>query len=541
MDAKIIQQSYKTTERDDILNLLLKRVTAFRKQYRQNIAILGYEGLGKTTIIFNLLNRIKNFEILPIYIEVKSGSITHFAQNFVGVLLYQFLSKSGEAMEEGLEVLLNNCRDKIPKTAKVIASILKLIKEKAPDKEIYSSVFDLPQVFFDETKKPVLLILDEFHNLDSFVFEAPFIELSNKIMLQKNTMYILASSATFTAEDILSRKLSLLFGNFETLKLQPFDNATAKGFIEERLPNFNIPEILKNFLIFFTGGYPFYLQVITNQIKNSCIDTQSKDLNEKILLASISQTLHNDHGILNLYFNNKHGEIHKNNGSELLNSILLSISNGQKKASRICAILNKKPQEVNRHLNKLVQKDTISRKGAFLYINDTLFSHWLKFVFEKKRGSFNIDYKHAENMFLEQIRKLLNSFIQESGKSVGLRLKELFEMFENDIIELDKKKFMLTHFDQIDIKDVNSTTVLNAKRLKKWWVCCVENSFVDEAQINYFLAASKGQKCIKKILIALDGIDVNARLKALDARAWIWNQDTLNELLAIFEKPRIIK
>ena len=136
---------------------------------------------------------------------------------------------------------------------------------------------------------------------------------------------------------------------------------------------------------------------------------------------------------------------------------------------------------------------------------------------------------------------MLNKFTLESQKDISQRVKEIFGKFENDMIELDKKRFMLTRFDEIDIKYSNSLNTVTARRANKYWRCCIEEDFVDEAKISEVLTQVKSKDSIKRILIALNGIDVNARLKALDGHLWIWEQDTLNQLLTLFEKPRFIK
>jgi len=531
----------KIHERPEIINLLVKRVNALKKQYRQNIAIIGHQSLGKTSLIFDVLRRCRGTEIIPIYLGIKPNSAALFAKNFIGVLLFQYLRIDNDSIQDDLGFLLEQAKGKIPKTTRLVNQILKLLKEPNVQDEIYSSLLELPQTLYDETKKPVLLILDEFHNLEHLGLKAPFIELSNKIMVQKYTMYILVSSAVFCAEHILSKKLSLLFGNFESIRMKPLDNKLAQNFIDQELQTLSISANFKNFLIFFTGGYPFYLRVVLEQIRSLCLDAATKTVTEIILVNSTIQTLYKDHGILNQFFNDKYKTLLEHNHAQIFTAILLAIACGCKKPSRISSRLNKKPAEINRYLNKLIQTDIITRRGVFYYINDPLFENWLKFVLSPRQNSFNIDISSAESEFTAEVKKLLNNFTLESKKEIGERLKELFELFDNDIVELDKKRFMLTHFDHIDIKDINSATLLNARRLKKHWLCYIEKKFVDEAMIGQFLDNVKTKDCIKKILITLEGIDVNARLKALEARTWIWDQNTLNELFSLFEKPRFIK
>ncbi|MBU4478904.1 MAG: hypothetical protein KKH34_07470, partial [Candidatus Omnitrophica bacterium] len=349
------------------------------------------------------------------------------------------------------------------------------------------------------------------------------------------------SSALYAAQNILSKKLSLLFGNFETIMIHPFDNINAKRFAEKELDNFEIDEVLVNFLTYFTGGYPFYLDVIIEQIKCACLDNNTKTITEKILIESLEECMHKNHGKLNQYFQNKYHAFLSTNSNNLYPAVLPAIAGGRKKLSQISSFLNKKTHEINRLLAKLIQTDIITKKGVFHYINDPLFVHWLKYVLCRQQNSFNMDIYGAADKFGTEVKKLIDEFISESQKKIEQRLKELFESFENDIIELDNKRFMLTRFDEVVISNGNNSSLINAKRLNKSWLCGIEKDYIDEIKINDFLSQAKRRDCIKKILIALEGIDVNARLKALDAKVWVWDQKILNDMFFLFERPRFIK
>ncbi|MDD5745949.1 MAG: ATP-binding protein [Candidatus Omnitrophica bacterium] len=540
MIERISEQS-KNYARTETVSLLMKRVNAFKNNYRQNIAIIGYHSVGKTALILDIMHRCTCKEIVPIYINVRSQSLELLAKNFIGVLLYQYLNTEMEGIEDNLDFLLAQCSGKIPKTLREIEHINKLMREKGNDDELYVMLLELPQILYEETKKPVVLILDEFHHLDHLGLSKPFLELSNKIMVQKHTMYIVISSAVFTAQTILSKKLSLLFGNFEMINLQPFDTATAKEFLKKELGQFNPPEPYVNFLVYFTGGYPFYLSTVSEQIKNTCLKRSAETIEENILLESLEELLHKDHGKLNQYFHSKyHGLLHATHAN-LHPAILLAVANGFKKPAQISACINKKAPEINRHLTRLIQADVITKRGVFHDINDPLFVHWLKFVFCRQQNSFNMDIYQSAQKFTEQLKAHLNTFLSESEKDIELRVKELFGLFGNEIVELDKRRFMLTHFDEIGIHEGNAISMVNARHCNKNWLCCIEKTFVHEGRITRFLEETKRKDCIKKILITLDGMEANARLKALEAKVWIWDQHTLNELFSLFEKPRFIQ
>ncbi|RKY37716.1 MAG: hypothetical protein DRP78_00350 [Candidatus Omnitrophota bacterium] len=526
--------------RHEIISLLLKRVSALEKQYRQNIAIIGNQSLGKTTLILDLLRHCKAKAVIPIYIDVEIKSVVSFVENFIGVLLYQYLSSIEQTVDDSFEFLIEKSRLKLPKTIAEILKIKELLKNKSNYAEVYNLLLSLSQTLCVEAGKPVLLILDEFQNLRRLNIPDPFLELSNKIMLQRNVMYLLVSSAVYSARRILREKLNLLFGNFEIIQIYPFDYSTAKNYILAKLQNLEIDENYINFLIEFTGSYPFYLDVICDDIKHRCLEIGNNRVTKKIFLYSLVETMYKDYGILNQSFNNKYYSLLNNTDNSMLLPMLLLIAKGNQKSVCISSFLNKKTTVVNKCLNMFIEMDIIYKRGVFNYICDPLFAKWLKFVFSRQKNSFNQDNYAAINKFQDNMSQTFKNFVIESKKSIPQRLKELLELFNDDIVELDKKRFMLTHFDKIVITNINNAVLLNAYKGNKCWYCYVLVDFIEEHMVADFVSNIDKKNSLKKILIAFNGISLNAKLKALEAKLWIWDSNTINELFLLFGRPRVI-
>ena len=74
------------------------------------------------------------------------------------------------------------------------------------------------------------------------------------------------------------------------------------------------------------------------------------------------------------------------------------------------------------------------------------------------------------------------------------------------------------------------------------WIYQAVAREIDENSISEFTAFCKGLKCktLRKVIIALDGIDTNAKMLAKEAKIWIWGLEDLNFLMDVFRKPRII-
>ena len=82
-------------DRKIYLDTLEKRIGDLKDGYRQNIAIIGDELIGKTSIIFKFLNKFYDNRIIMLYLEIRPESLASFIRRFLGVLLYNFLINSG--------------------------------------------------------------------------------------------------------------------------------------------------------------------------------------------------------------------------------------------------------------------------------------------------------------------------------------------------------------------------------------------------------------------------------------------------------------
>jgi len=113
--------------------ILEKRVSGLKDNYRQNIAIIGDELSGKTSLIFNFLSKFYDNRIICLYLDIRPESLSSFAKRFIGVLLYNFLTNSGIILKEDLDFLLLKSEKFAPKTvekAKFILSSLNKRKKK---------------------------------------------------------------------------------------------------------------------------------------------------------------------------------------------------------------------------------------------------------------------------------------------------------------------------------------------------------------------------------------------------------------------------
>lgn len=522
-------------DRQPYLDILEKRVSALLEGYRQNIAIIGDELVGKTSIIFKFLNKFYDNRIVVVYLEVRPESLNLFAKRFIGALLYNLLLNSGIPLKEDLDFLVGKSEKYIPRTIEKIRLILGGL-EKRRKNNVFSELLSLCEMVKQETGKSCVVIFDEFNNLENIDSKNIYKEWAKLLISQKNTMYIIVSSLKFKTKTILSKNLSLLFGNFEVVTVEPFDIKTSEEYLRCQLSGINLNAGLKNFIVHLTGGYPLYLEVITDTLLKS-ESVNLPDIIENILFDAS--------GILNQRFSNYLKRFLDSSHSQEYISILYLISSGHNKLKDIAHILHKTRKELGVRINHMLELDTITRSGDFLKINDRVFGFWLRFVYQEKLRSLTFDAKNQKAVFRKNIEEMIEEFMSNAQKPVIERMSELLRLFEDEIVQIEKKRLRLNHFREIRPLEFNKRGLkegLIGRSSDSLWIMAFKYGLLTEEDITEFSKECKKyrHKLQRKIIITFNDVDTNARLRALEEKIWTWDLNNVNQVLDLFYKPRII-
>lgn len=534
--------------RAEILNTLIRRLNSFSEGYRQNIAIIGEPYIGKTSLIKSLLSseEVKRDAIIPIYIEIKIEPFEFCAKRFIKSALFQLL-KSDPSLTSSHDtvLLIEDLKRTYPKTANICIRALQDLEKNKFD-EVYSFILDIPATIFEETKKRCVFILDEFHNMGNFLLKHPFGTLAKKIMIQKDTMYLLLSSKSIAAQRIFTEKLSMLFGNFEKIFLLPFDIAMSRSFLQERIKGATFPRVYLDFLASFSGNKPFYMQAICDEIERTLYSRKAAPNDyAKIIESAITETVFKKSGLINQHFS---GFFFKLSDGKLVSksaSVLIALSSENKKQFDIAKSSKLQVRDISKILNRLIETDVVVRNGSLYRFKDSLFCFWVQCVYLKKILSFSIDEAVEEDLFRKDLTSRMEIFVREFEKEISSRIIDLFGQFKNDVVQLNGRKHKFRMFSNIQKLEDNlsdGTNILAANGKLKW-LCSVRKGYVTEGDITAIIKNAKkkkqGDRINKNILISLGGIDENAYLMAKEAKFWIWDLDSLNVLMDLYGKPHI--
>ncbi|MDP3791946.1 MAG: ATP-binding protein [Candidatus Omnitrophota bacterium] len=528
--------------RDEVLDLLNKRVSALKDGYRQNVALTGQSLAGKTSILHHFLYSIKEEEFITIYVEVVKEPFRAFTNRFIATLLYNALTKTGEDAGFELDNLLGKAQESLPKTYAAIKNINSLV-EKSDHEAAYFNLLGLTSTLKEEIKKSCVVILDEFDNLEYIGIKNPFLNFGKVIMIQKDTMYIVSSSRNQVFKKILSEKLSLLFGNFEIVKVSGFDMENAKRFVDMRLGGFEIDNALKRFLVVFTDGNPFYLNHIAKKAKDLATEKMSNHIDTDILTKAIIETVYDSSGVIHQYLMNFILDLLDSRHKDRHLSILTSISSGRNKLADIAKSVKAKQSEVSKDLAQLSELGLVSKFGIFYKIDDSMLEFWLGKVYQKRKNLLVDGIFNRSELFTSQVKAYISDFITESEKEITARLSELFNSFSNELIQVDSRQLRLPHFTKVEVRALSDENRCLAATFRgNTWLVQAYTHVVNENDIVEYIKNVKPltYKISNKIVISLCGIDENAKLLAKELKISIWDISTINNILNSYGKTKVI-
>ncbi|UCD55245.1 MAG: hypothetical protein JSV93_00160, partial [Candidatus Omnitrophota bacterium] len=288
---------------------------------------------------------------------------------------------------------------------------------------------------------------------------------------------------------------------------------------------------------------PFYLDVISKKITELANSRRLTSVDENIIIEAFTSLIYNTSGTINQYFTNNIMNLLEKNLREVYLELLIALSLGCNKLKEIAGWFNKKTGSgFAGKLARLVELDMIYKNGVFYEVQDKVFKFWLKTVYHKKKTSLVDDIVNRANDFRKETRLDIAAYLGENQKNTLERIKELFLSFNGEIVEIEKRQRRLPRFVRIEVQKYGkSDDLLNHQESNKYWVCEICRDKIDESAISDFIERyySMRERIAKKICIALEGIDTNALLLAKEKNIWVWNLESINDLLKLYKRHKL--
>lgn len=524
--------------REKTFALLEKRLEAFRKGYRQNIGIVGPPLVGKSILVREFLKQVPPSEILVIPISCHEfDTFERFSERWMGEFLVSLHGVFCLALPVNFPDILRALKQPLPKTLRQMREARTWTAKHRYD-QAFQELLRLAHVFYEESGKKVLILLDEFDHLDKLSLTDPFGALGKEIMVQKETMFLVTSSRPNHSVAIFREKLSLLFGNFEMIHLHSFDFEESRRFVQAQAPELDEQQI--RFLIRLTDAHPYYLDRILDRFRR---EAKKHEAISHAFVQAIALELFDRRGALYQRFQSILYQLPKNRPWPLCANVLLAISLGHKKLSQVIRFLHQKGNEIKKSIERLLEMDVIQKHGSLFHITDPLFRFWLAKVFYREHQLIQRIHSASFEGFCEDIGQAIQESALVDERELPKRIEELFRKFSNDLVVINGRKLRCPHFVEVLSKPNNGRVFpVYARNGRARWLCQVLAGSVNEEDVRTFVSDLRRLKgpVQKRFMIGLQGIDLNAKLLAQEAKIQYLDLRDLNFLLDLYEKPKII-
>ena len=520
--------------RPELTSHLFQRIHSFQEGFRQNLAIIGPPGSGKTFQLQQLAEH-KPGALGLIYCPLYRESCRSLLSRFASTIL-QAAMQSQENQSANLDILLQRAEEVVPRMAIAGRMISELLTRRVYG-EAFTRTLDLIPILIEERRQPCVLILDEFLLLEDLGLAHAFHEIGKRVMIWQSVLFILASSSPYRARMILRERLHLLFGQFELMSLDEVGSENATAWLNRELRGLKGARSISPFLVSWLGRYPWYLLALLKRIRELATLKQTVEVNAEVVIQALWDLLGSAEGTLHHWCASRiQGLNHLRGGTRAVEA-LLQVAERSRSATEIGKRIGR--ADLSGALQLLVEQDLIERIGACWRVEDPILRCWLSSVLARERSVSHVQSSESRLDIERYLQVLWSRWIQKEQLSLSQQMSELFSKFNDDTISLDSKTGRLPRFNSLTLQPAASSGMshyLVAEGEGKRWCVGVHEGLIDENAVANFEAFCKTQmpKPTRKVVITKEGLEQNARLLAKTTNMWVWGAKELSVLMDLY-------
>jgi hypothetical protein len=402
---------------------------------------------------------------------------------------------------------------------------------------VFDLVFELAEELGEEQDFYCLLVFDEFQNMRTFGMPALEHRLRQHILRQKRLAVIVAGSSITAIDDMFRNRQNPLFGHFKVELIRPFSFAAARGFILEKLGGkMLLNETQLAFLVQITGGYPYYLDVLTDEllVRAPTLRRASDSTLADTLLSSVFAS----NGLIYTYLAYLIEAAFQERGHKSYLNLLRTIAQGRHSVSEVAAALRLKKENISTPLRRLVDMGFLYRSEARYFFIDPLLELWIREVYPMEEEMHILGIRERYGFFKSQVEQMIDTYKQELGKGNEARIRELFVAFDGRATLRDLR---LPRFERVTtgMIDNEEYDVIAWQQGQRVWIAEVKDTAVDVLVAKAFaekLRTVAGYQIEEKVLICLAGYDSRVSSLVQAEQIHLWTLEDVNFLLRLHGK-----
>lgn len=529
--------------RADLLDRILQRALDLKAGYRQNLAVVGPWRIGKSTILQCSAEQLKQHPpLLPVYLELRPGiTVPQFIEQFASTLLYRYWATHGHEAPRTFEALVQRARPYVPRTTDLLVKAVATARRRRA--AALALLFQAPGELRRESGRLCLIMLDEFHRLAAWgaggSARDPWQALGQQIVVQQDTMYLLASSEVEEARRILRERLALLFGHFEVIPVGPFDLATSVRFLSDHAGLAALGPSVLTTLADLTEGYPFALECVARAVK--AVDPAAEGDPAATACAALEQVICRPAGALAQQCQEAVARIPARRREHVF-PVLLAAADGHHRLGALAKATGTSAAEVRRAVRTLGEAGLLVRHGAFSSVSGRLLRLWLKTVGRAHHGPVQAEASAVGQALSAAVREWMQQATPRPAQAVLELVAELLGRFHHELIEWHGRRVRLPALDVHTLLLPGIPRAVVGQQQDALWICVPYPAVIRESDAVTLIQTlrSVNKPWGRRIVIALDGLELNARLLLQEQRCWVWELEDLNRFLELYGLPRLL-
>src|SRR3989338_7058134 len=156
--------------RDVYIEQLVSQTNSLKKSQHKNIAIFGYKGIGKTTLLKEFLRQSKSKEISQAILNLNNLSLSpeSFSVEFIVNVFAQFSERDSLWVSKSLSAdgLLEIKKEVSKHSANIIDKIINELEKIKPNQQlILENAFEFAQALAEEKEKKAIICIENFDRI----------------------------------------------------------------------------------------------------------------------------------------------------------------------------------------------------------------------------------------------------------------------------------------------------------------------------------------------------------------------------------------
>ncbi|MEN4046985.1 ATP-binding protein [Sulfurimonas sp. NWX367] len=337
----------------------------------QNLLLYAPRRFGKTSLLKKLKHKLdKQKDYKVIFIDLFSvSSIDEFIQKYFNLIINSFENNTQKALRNIKEVL--NIRPNVTMSINETGNIsYSLSISKKEQNQTLEDVLNLPSIYAKKFNKKVVVIFDEFQEIEQLKFEKKL-----RTILQSHSRevsYIFSGSKKSILNQMFSDNSRAFYKSVKHFHIEQIKLDEWIVFIENKFKQTN-KEIEKRYIkqVFdITDGFPYYMQ----QIMSMIWEKTSQNVDDDILKQSLELIIQREYDLYSFIWSSLTPN-QKNTLKYIVHVDGLNLySNDHLQEFNFSATTLKSTLEA------LLKKDICDKKDDRYYLVDPFMKYWLETI-----------------------------------------------------------------------------------------------------------------------------------------------------------------